>query len=84
MGAPKLGRPDLVRLVVDTIRDVTGIEIAPDQHAESLFALGLDSIKAIEIINRMEDALDLLIDDTHLRRFTSIDAIAEYFEALPG
>lgn len=83
MGASKLARPELIRLVVDTIRDVTGIQIAAHQHGQSLFELGLDSIKAIEIINRMEDALDLLIDDTHLRRFTSIDAIADYFEALP-
>lgn len=84
MTRPSPSRPELIQLLVNTIREVAKIDILPDEYGDNLFGLGLDSVKAIEIINRMEDALDCLVDDAHLRRFTSIQAIAEYFEALPA
>ena len=41
--------------------------------------LGLDSLKAIQVVNQLEDDLDIMIDDVHLQKFTSIDAIASFF-----
>lgn len=77
-----MSRADLTDLLVATIREVSGVAIPPERYGEDLFRLGLDSVKAIEIVNRMEDALDLLVDDADLRKFVSIDAIADHFEGM--
>lgn len=77
-----MDRAALTDLLAATIRDVAGIAIPKERYGDDLFRLGLDSVKAIEIVNRMEDALDLLVDDADLRKFVSIEAIADHFEGL--
>jgi acyl carrier protein len=83
MKRPELCREELVAKVVAAIRAVTGMAIGPEQYGTNLFQLGLDSLKAIQVVNLLEDDLDLMIDDVHLGKFTSIDAIAAFFEGMP-
>ena len=79
MEVPKISREELVERVVAAIRTVAGIEIPPEKYGENLFALGLDSLKAIQVVNALEDDLDIMIDDVHLQKFTSINAVADFF-----
>jgi len=83
MKRPDISREELVKLVTEAIFATAKITVRPDQYRENLFQLGLDSLKAIQVINTLEDRLDLMIDDSHLRKFTSIEAIADFFESLP-
>lgn len=82
MSKPEITREQLIEKIVAAIKKVTGISIQPEKYGENLFQLGMDSIKAIQVVNLLEDELDLMIDDAHLPRFTSIDAIAEHFDNL--
>lgn len=82
MNPPALTREQLIALVTETIFEVAKIRIPPDQYGADLFQLGLDSLKAIQVVNNLEDRLDVMIDDSHLRRLTSIHAIAAFFETL--
>jgi acyl carrier protein len=83
MRRPDLTRQQLIDLVTETILAVTRLPITPDQYDRNLMELGLDSLKAIQVVNTLEDRLDLMIDDSNLRRFTTINAIADFFEGLP-
>jgi acyl carrier protein len=80
MKRPDLSREELLDKVVAAIHVVTGISIGPDDYGTNLFQMGLDSLKAIQIVNQLEDDLDLMIDDVNLPKFTSIEAIAAFFE----
>lgn len=82
MERPEVSREQLIGKIVDGIRKVTGITIPPEKYGDNLFQLGLDSLKAIQVVNQLEDELDLMIDDIHLQKFTSINAIAEFFDKL--
>ncbi|PKL47231.1 MAG: acyl carrier protein [Candidatus Riflebacteria bacterium HGW-Riflebacteria-2] len=82
MSKPKITREELIEKIVAAIKKVSGISIAPEKYGDNLFALGLDSIKAIQVVNMLEDELDLMIDDAHLPKFTSINAIAAHFDSL--
>lgn len=79
MSKPQISREELITKIVETIAKVAKINITPEKYDVNLFALGLDSIKAIQIVNILEDELDLMIDDNDLPKFTSINAIIEYF-----
>lgn len=70
---------ELIKKVVEAIRGVSGIQISPDKYGENLFDLGLDSLAAIQVVNQLEDELDIMIDDVHLQKFISIDAITKFF-----
>ncbi|MBF0502679.1 MAG: acyl carrier protein [Candidatus Riflebacteria bacterium] len=83
MKRPSVSRDELVAMVVDTFFSVAKIHVSEDRFDENLFHLGLDSLKAIQVINSIEERLDVMIDDSHLRKLTSIRAIADFFEALP-
>lgn len=83
MNRPDLSRDELIDIVTDAIFTVAKLKIAPENYAANLFQLGLDSLKAIQVINSIEDRLDIMIDDSQLKRFTSINAIADFFESLP-
>ena len=76
-------RERLVEMVTEAIFEVAKIRIPPDRYGSNLLQLGLDSLKAIQVLNILEDRLDVMIDDSNLRRFTSIDAIADFFDSLP-
>jgi len=82
MTKPEITREQLIEMIVRAIKKVSGINIPPEKYGDNLFALGLDSIKAIQVVNMLEDELDLMIDDAHLPKFTSIDAIATHFDNL--
>jgi len=82
MSKHEITRDALIEKIVAAIKKVSGISIAPEKYGDNLFALGLDSIKAIQVVNMLEDELDLMIDDAHLPKFTSIDAIAAHFDSL--
>lgn len=82
MEKPKISREALVKKVKDAIKRTAGIDIPPEKHGENLFSLGLDSLKAIQIINALEEDLNIMIDDIHIGKMTSIDAIAAFFESL--
>lgn len=82
MSKPEITREALIEKIVAAIKKVSGISIAPEKYGDNLFALGLDSIKAIQVVNMLEDELDLMIDDAHLPKFTSIDAIAAHFDKI--
>jgi len=83
MKQPAISRQRLNELVTETIFKVAKIRIPPDKFGANLFQLGLDSLKAIQVVSDIEDYLDVMIDDSHLRKFTSIDAIADFFDSLP-
>ena len=83
MKRPDITREELVALITETIFAVAKIQVAPHQFEENLFALGLDSLKAIQMLNQLEDRLDLMIDDSQLKTFTSIKAMADFFDSLP-
>lgn len=83
MKRPALSRDELVTIVLEGIATVTRLRIPPERYGDDLFALGLDSLKAIQVVNFIEDRLDIMIDDSELKRFTSINAIADFFESLP-
>lgn len=82
MEKPDISREELVQKVVSAIKNVAKIEIPAEKFDENLFSLGLDSIKAIQVVNMLEDDLDIMIDDIHLQKFTSINAIADFFESI--
>lgn len=82
MEKPEITREQLIEMIVAAIKKVSGINIPPEKYDDNLFALGLDSIKAIQVVNMLEDELDLMIDDAHLPKFTSINAIAAHFDNL--
>lgn len=82
MSKPEISREKLIAMIVEAIAKIAKISITPEKYDKNLFALGLDSIKAIQIANRLEDELDLMIDDSDLPKFTSITAIADYFDRL--
>ncbi|HOT29278.1 MAG TPA: acyl carrier protein [Candidatus Ozemobacteraceae bacterium] len=83
MKRPDITREELVALITETLFDVARIKVAPHQYEENLFALGLDSLKAIQMLNQLEDRLDLMIDDSKLKTFTSIKAMTDFFDSLP-
>lgn len=83
MKRPEIARQELVTLIVDTLFAVAKIRVEPHQYEENLFALGLDSLKAIQMLNQLEDRLDLMIDDSQLKTFTSIKAMTDFFDSLP-
>ncbi|MBU1109328.1 MAG: acyl carrier protein [Candidatus Riflebacteria bacterium] len=82
MSKPEITREQLIEKIVAAISKVAKITIPPEKYGENLFQLGMDSIKAIQVVNILEDELDLMVDDAHLPKFTSIDAIAEHFDNL--
>lgn len=84
MNRPDISRDELIAIVTRALADVARLRVGPDQYGENLFQLGLDSLTAISVINRIEEDLDLMIDDSWLKRFTSINAIADFFENLPA
>ena len=79
MGIAGLTEEELTKNIVEAIHDVAGILITPDKYGISFFFLGLDSLKAIQVVNNLEDRLCIMIDDVHLQKFTSIDAIIKFF-----
>jgi len=83
MKRPDISREELIKTVLESIESVSKIRIPPEKFRENLFSLGLDSLKAIQVINLIEDKLDIMIDDSELKNLTSIDAIVDFFEALP-
>ncbi|MBF0410015.1 MAG: acyl carrier protein [Candidatus Riflebacteria bacterium] len=83
MKRPDITREKLIKTVVEAIFSVAKITVPPEKYGESLFKLGLDSLKAIQVINNIEDSLDVMIDDSELKNLVSINAIANFFESLP-
>jgi acyl carrier protein len=77
-------KDELLQLVIKTISEVAKIEITENQYEENLLTLGVDSIKAIQIVNELEDELDIMIDDSNLKYFNSIQAIADFIENMQG
>lgn len=79
------GRPqdsEILEAVIRAIEKAAGTTITEDMHDTSLFALGLDSIKAIQIVNDLEDSLDIVIDDSNLPKFTTIANIAAFISGM--
>ncbi|MBF0545608.1 MAG: acyl carrier protein [Candidatus Riflebacteria bacterium] len=83
MKRPNISREELIKLITETLFTVAKIKISPQQYEQNLFALGLDSLKAIQMLNLLEDRLDIMIDDSNLQTFTSIKAITDFFDSLP-
>lgn len=77
-------KEETLALVLATIERVGKIKLTEAQYDDNLLRLGIDSIKAIQVINDLEDELDVVIDDSQLRHFTSIRAIAAYIETMPN
>jgi acyl carrier protein len=75
-----VSKEELIRILLVSIRERTGMEISEDQFDEDLITLGVDSIRAIEIANDMEDALGILIDDREIVGFRTVNVIGDYFE----
>ncbi len=78
----KITKEELLQLVIDTIFKTTKIIITEKDYDTNLLQLGIDSIKAIQIVNDLEDELDIMIDDSNLKYFVTINAIAEFFDSL--
>ncbi|MFZ2955739.1 MAG: acyl carrier protein [Candidatus Ozemobacteraceae bacterium] len=83
MKRPEISREELITLITETLFTVAKIKLSPQQYEENLFSLGLDSLKAIQMLNNLEDRLDVMIDDSNLQTFTSIKAITDFFDSLP-
>jgi len=69
-------------LYADTVRHIVALvlEVDPDtigDHTDFVLDLGADSLSVIEMMARLETALNLRIDQSQLARMTSVSAICD-------
>lgn len=73
---------EILDAVIKAIEKAAKIEITEQMYDTNLFSMGLDSIKAIQIVNDLEDTLDIVIDDSNLPKFTTISNIAGFISKM--
>jgi len=72
---PKATCYNIIRHIVATVFEVDPNTIADD--TDLITELGADSLSVIEVMARVESALDLRIDQSQLARMTSVAAICD-------
>jgi len=70
---PNTNRSTLIRQIVAAVLEVEPESIGDD--TDFVMELGADSLSVIEVMARLESALNLRIDQTQLARMTSVAAI---------
>lgn len=74
---PPLRRPKLLAYLRQAVTEATGggVEVADDRR---FFDIGLDSVKGVALIGRLEQALDLSLDATLIYEHTTLAALADH------
>lgn len=62
-------------VLLQILQEQLGRALTPDLFGADLSELGVDSLMAIEIAHRLEDALGVTIDDRDVLGFRNIDSI---------
>ncbi len=85
LAAPPAQRLALLQnFVADQVGGVFGVEPGQVDRATSLTSLGLDSLMAIDLINRMESELGVSVPMGNVLRGPSLDELAEMLLGLIG
>lgn len=74
-------KEQLLESLLASIKENAQIEIKKEDFNKPLVSMGIDSLYAVEIANDLEEALDVVIDDRDIAKFTSVNAILNYFES---
>lgn len=75
---PSRRLPLLVELVRETVADTLGREPSPEMDRKPLFELGMDSLLAVELRNRLNAATDRSLPATLTFEYPSVEAIGEF------
>lgn len=70
-----LAREHFLPVLLGILSEQLGKTIGPEQFDADLTELGVDSLMAIEISHRLEEALNIVIDDREVLGFRSVNAI---------
>lgn len=70
-----LAREDFLPVLLGILNEQLGKPIGPEQFDTDLTELGVDSLMAIEISHRLEEELNIVIDDREVLGFRSVNAI---------
>lgn len=69
------GREDFLPILLAILQEQLGETIGPERFDADLTTLGVDSLMALEIAHRLEEALSIVIDDREALAFRSVNAI---------
>ncbi len=69
--------------IIDILKESTGVstaQIIPEAHITD--DLGADSLDTVEIVMRLEEAFDILIEDEESEKMFTVQDIIDYIESL--
>lgn len=73
--APAVSADGLERLLTELWEEVLGIPVGPEQN---FFSLGGDSIKAVQVVNRLQERMDTILHPASVFDAPTVAALAAY------
>lgn len=74
-GLEKASESQLLAVLLSVLTEQTGESIGPERFDADLTEVGVDSLMALEIAHRLEDELNIVIDDRDALGFRTVNAI---------
>ena len=71
--------PKIIDILTDSL-SVSASQIIPEAHI--IDDLGADSLDTVEIVMRLEEAFDILIEDEESEKMSTVQDIINYIESL--
>jgi len=71
--------PRIIDILTDSL-SVSASQIIPEAHI--IDDLGADSLDTVEIVMRLEEAFDILIEDEESEKMSTVQDIINYIESL--